>query len=107
MTLEARVSCFDTNLTRRTHPQHAESNKNKQLLRNSQKWESFSELLALKSAACAQKKASRSSHPDLPDLPDLPKTQHPAQNRPWVPHAGGQDDGSLHKLPQITTHLGF
>ena len=27
---------------------------------------------------------------------------HPAeQNRPWVPHAGGQDDGSLHKLPQI------
>ena len=36
MTLEARVSCFDTNLTRRTHPQRAESNKNKQLLRNSQ-----------------------------------------------------------------------
>ena len=35
MTLEARVSCFDTNLTRRIHPQHAESNKNKQLLRNS------------------------------------------------------------------------
>ena len=30
-----------------------------------------------------------------------PKTQHPVQNRPWVPHAGGQDYGSLHKLPQI------
>ena len=30
-----------------------------------------------------------------------PETQHPVQNRPWVPHAGGQDDGSLHKLPQI------
>ena len=29
------------------------------------------------------------------------ETQHPVQNRPWVPHAGGQDDGSLHKLPQI------
>ena len=64
MTLEARVSCFDTNLTRRTHPQHAESNKNKQLLRNSQKWESFSELLALKSAACHQKRASRNSAAD-------------------------------------------
>ena len=36
MTLEARVSCFDANLTRRTHPQHAESNQNKQLSRNSQ-----------------------------------------------------------------------
>ena len=28
------------------------------------------------------------------------KPQHAGQNRPWVPHAGGQDDGSLHKLPQ-------
>ena len=35
MTLEARVSFFDTNSTRRTHPQHAESNQNKQALRNS------------------------------------------------------------------------
>ena len=26
---------------------------------------------------------------------------HSRQNRPWVPHAGEQDDGSLHKLPQI------
>ena len=33
--------------------------------------------------------------------PDPPETQHPVQNRPWVPHAGGQDYGSLHKLPQI------
>ena len=39
----------------------------------------------------------------LPDLPDPPETQHPVQNRPWVPHAGSQDDGSLHKLPQIIT----
>ena len=29
------------------------------------------------------------------------ETQHSVQNRPWVPHAGGQDDGSLNKLPQI------
>ena len=30
---------------------------------------------------------------------------HPAeQNRPWVPHAGGQDDGSLHKLPQTSKY---
>ena len=27
---------------------------------------------------------------------------HSRQNRPWVPHAGGQDDGSLRKLPQIS-----
>ena len=27
--------------------------------------------------------------------------EHPVRNQPWVPHAGGQDDGSLHKLPQI------
>ena len=26
---------------------------------------------------------------------------HRVQNRPWVPHAGGQDYGSLNKLPQI------
>ena len=28
--------------------------------------------------------------------PDPPETQHPVQNRPWVPRAGGQDYGSLH-----------
>ena len=33
---------------------------------------------------------------------DLAETQHAVQNRPWVPHAGGQDDGSLHKLPQTS-----
>merc|ERR1711893_481819 len=42
--------------------------------------------------------ASRNS---AADPPDPPETQHPVRNRPWVPHAGGQDDGSLHKLPQI------
>ena len=26
------------------------------------------------------------------------------QNRPWVPRAWEQDDGSLHKLPQIKMH---
>ena len=34
--------------------------------------------------------------PDPPDPPDPPETQHPVQNRPWVPRAGGQDYGSLH-----------
>ena len=49
--------------------------------------------------------ASRNSEPDPPDPPDPAdpadpaETQHFRQNRPWVPHAGGQDDGSLHKLP--------
>ena len=33
---------------------------------------------------------------------NLPAETQPAEkNRPWVPHAGGQDDGSLHKLPQM------
>ena len=31
-----------------------------------------------------------------------PETQPAVRNRPWVPRAGGQDYGSLHKLPQIT-----
>ena len=53
MTLEARASFFDTNLTRRTHPQHAESNKNKQLLRNSQIWVSFSVNIWSVCDACA------------------------------------------------------
>ena len=38
--------------------------------------------------------ASRNSEADPPDPPDPPETQHGQQNRPWVPHAGGQDDGS-------------
>ena len=65
---------------------------------------SFSEQMWLKYRACAQKLTARNSEADPADLPDLPdpaETQHPVQNRPWVPHAGGQDDGSLHKLPQI------
>ena len=52
--------------------------------------------------------ASRNSAADLPDLPDLPdpvEMEHPVQNRPWVPHAGGQDYGSLHKLPQTTSSV--
>ena len=50
--------------------------------------------------ACAQKLTARSSEVDPADPPE---TQHPVQNRPWVPHAGGQDYGSLHKLPQINS----
>ena len=45
--------------------------------------------------------ASRNSEADLPDPADPAETQDGMQNRPWVSHAGGQDDGSLHKLPQI------
>ena len=30
------------------------------------------------------------------------EVSHRRQNRPRVLHAGGQEDGSLHKLPQIT-----
>ena len=44
---------------------------------------------------------SRNSEADLPFPPFPAETQHPVRNRPWVPHAGGQDDGSLHKLPQM------
>ena len=32
--------------------------------------------------------------------PDPAETGHSQQNGPWVPHAGEQDDGSLHKLLQ-------
>ena len=42
--------------------------------------------------------ASRNSEAD-PPFPPFP--QHPVRNRPWVPHARGQDYGSLHKLPQM------
>ena len=38
--------------------------------------------------------ASRNSEADPPDPADPPETQHAVRNRPWVPHAGGQDDGS-------------
>ena len=32
-----------------------------------------------------------------------PETHSAEQNRLWVPHAGGQYDGSLHKLPQTSS----
>ena len=36
----------------------------------------------------------------------FPPETHPGQqNRPWVLHAGGQDDGSLNKLPQMMDKL--
>ena len=60
--------------------------------------------MCLKYRACAENLASRNSLPDLPDPADPadPAETGPAeQNRPYVPRAGGQDDGSLHKLPQI------
>ena len=51
--------------------------------------------------------ASRNSEPD-PFLStgsratsQRRKRSQAGQNRPWVSHAGGQDEGSLHKLPQI------
>ena len=46
-------------------------------------------------------RASRNSEPDPADPADPAETQHAVRNRPWVPHAGGQDYGSLNKLPQI------
>ena len=36
----------------------------------------------------------------FPDQADQAEMSHSRQNRPWVLHAGGQDDGSLDKLPQ-------
>ena len=41
-------------------------------------------------------RASPNSAADPADPPDPAETQHPVQNRPWVPRAGGQDYGSLH-----------
>ena len=51
--------------------------------------------MCLKYRACAENLASRNSSADLPE------TGPAEQNRPYVPRAGGQDDGSLPKLPQI------
>ena len=50
--------------------------------------------------------ASRNFPPDPPDPPESAgirrKRRQAGQNRPRVPRAGEQDDGSLpHKLPQI------
>ena len=36
------------------------------------------------------------------DPADPPETQHPVQNRPWVPRAGDQDYGSLHEHPRVS-----
>ena len=63
--------------------------------------------MCLKYHACAQNLASGSSPPEPPDPadpadpPDLPETGPAEQNRPSIPRAGGQDDGSLPKLLQI------
>ena len=52
----------------------------------------LSEQMCLKYRACAENLASRNSPPDPAD----PAETGPAeQNRPYVPRAGGQDDGSL------------
>ena len=48
-----------------------------------------------------KKHGLRASRNSGPDPADPAETQHPVRNRPWVPHVGGQDYGSLHKLPQI------
>ena len=66
---------------------------------------SFSEEMCQNHCSVVQKQGSRNSAPDLPDLPDLPEMGTAAQNRPWVTHAGGQDDGSLNKLPRIINAL--
>ena len=68
---------------------------------------SFSEEMCQNHCSVVQKQGSWNSAADLPDppdpadLPDPPEMGTTVQNRPWVPHAGGQDDGSLNKLPQI------
>ena len=54
---------------------------------------SFSGKSRQKCVRVVRKYTSRNS---APDPPDPPETQHPVQNRPWVPRAGGQDYGSLH-----------
>ena len=44
----------------------------------------------------------RNSPEDLPDLADLPEMGHGWQVRTPLPRAGGQDDVSYNKLPQIS-----
>ena len=63
-----------------------------------------SQQMCLNHYACAQNLASGNSPPDPADPADplyLPETGPAEQNRPSIPRAGGQDDGSLPKLPQI------
>ena len=67
-----------------------------------QNWKSNSEHLALKSAACQQKLTSKGSSADSP-LSRGFRGNGPNRAGPGLgsTRAGGQDDGSLHKLPQI------
>ena len=58
----------------------------------------LSEQMCLKYRACAENLATRNSPADQ-SFPA--ETGLAEQNRPYVPRAGGQDDGSLPKLPQI------
>ena len=61
---------------------------------------SFSEEMCQNHCSVVQKQGSRNSAADPADPADPAEMGTAAQNRPWVPHAGGQDDGSLNKLPQ-------
>ena len=54
-----------------------------------------SQQMCLKYHACAQNLASGNSPADPPDPADLPETGPAEQNRPSIPRAGVQDDGSL------------
>ena len=63
----------------------------------------FSEQMLLNHNACAQNLASWNSPPDPPDPPDPPEMQSSgAGHTLGSTRAGGQDDGSWHKLPQTT-----
>ena len=56
--------------------------------------------------ACAQNMVSWKSSPDSPDPPDpLEMVSSRADPTLGSTRAGGQDDGSQHKLPQITARL--
>ena len=63
--------------------------------------------MCLKYRACAENLASRNSPADPADPPDPAETGPAEQNRPYVPRAGGQDDGSLPKLPQISYYTDY
>ena len=70
-----------------------------------EKWTSLSEQMCFKYSACAQNLASRSSSPDSADSAAIPGNG-PRRAVPDLgsTRAGGKDDGSLHKLPQITRY---
>ena len=68
-----------------------------------QKWRSFSRKIVKKTLFFTMKMSLTEFCTGSSGIfRNPPETQHPVQNRPWVPHAGGQDDGSLHKLPQTS-----